>query len=102
MEPICEGWKDRLAGWGRAARATLWGAVLAGLAALLAAQALASRREGLDLRRRGAALDREIEAAKRANQALRDEVRALETDPVYVESLLRRWRMAGAREQVVE
>jgi orotate phosphoribosyltransferase len=97
-----EGWKALRAAWARGARTAVWVGVTAGLSALLAVQALASRREGIDLRRRCAALDRDIERARRTNQALRDEVRALETDPVYVESLLRRWRMAGAREQVVE
>ena len=77
-------------------------ALLAGLAVLLAAQAAGARREREVVAREGAALDREIERMKRANQALRDEVRALEADPVYVEALLRRWKMVGPSERVVE
>jgi len=47
-------------------------------------------------------MDREIERLRRANQALRDEIRALDSDPVYVESLLRRWKMIGTSERNVE
>jgi cell division protein FtsB len=68
----------------------------------LAAQAAGARREREAVAREGAALDRELQRMKRANQALRDEVRALEADPVYVESLLRRWKMVGPSERVVE
>jgi cell division protein FtsB len=77
-------------------------AVLAGLAFLLAAQAAGARREREVVAREGAALDREIARLKGANQSLRDEIRALESDPVYVESLLRRWKMVGPSERIVE
>jgi len=75
---------------------------VAGLAVLLAAQAAGARRERETVAREGAALDREIGKLKSANQALRDEMQALEADPVYVESLLRRWRLVGPAERVVE
>jgi hypothetical protein len=88
--------------WLAHARNTAGTAVLAGLAILLAAQAAGARREREAVAREGAALDRELERMTRANQALRDEVRALEADPVYVESLLRRWKMVGPSERVVE
>jgi len=88
--------------WLARARSIAGTAALAGLAALLAAQAAGARREREAVAREGAALDRELERMKRANQALRDEVRALEADPVYVESLLRRWKMVGPSERVVE
>ena len=39
---------------------------------------------------------------RRGNQSLRDEARALESDPVYVEALLRRWKMIGPSERIVE
>jgi len=77
-------------------------AALSGLAVLLAAQAANARREKEIVAREGAALDREIGRLMKANQALRDEARALESDPVYVESLLRRWKMVGPSERVVE
>jgi|SRR6185295_18197775 len=77
-------------------------ALLAGLAVLLAAQAAGARREREVVAREGAALDREIARLKGANQSLRDEIRALESDPVYVESLLRRWKMVGPSERIVE
>lgn len=77
-------------------------AALSGLALVLAAQAANARREREVVAREGAALDREIARLKRANQALRDEARALEADPVYVEALLRRWKMVGPSERVVE
>lgn len=88
--------------WLRQARNVVGVAALAGLAVLLAAQAANARREREGVAREGAALDREIARLKRANQALRDEARALEADPVYVESLLRRWKMVGPSERVVE
>lgn len=88
--------------WFAHAKAVAGTAALAGLAAVLAAQAAGARREREAVARQGAALDREIERVRRANQALRDEVHALEADPVYVESLLRRWKMVGPSERVVE
>jgi hypothetical protein len=88
--------------WLARARSVAGTAALSGLAVLLAAQAAGARREREGVARQGAALDREIERVRRANQALRDEVRALEGDPVYVESLLRRWKMVGPSERVVE
>ena len=86
----------------RLARNAAGTAAVAGLAVLLAAQAANARREREVDAREGAALDREIARLKRANQALRDEAKALEGDPVYVESLLRRWKMIGPSERVVE
>lgn len=95
-------WKDAA---GRAS-ACVWGAIWAVapglLAVVLVAQAARAGRERTEIRRRGEALDREVERVRRGNQALRDEVRALQTDPVYIESLLRRWKMAGSGERVVE
>ncbi|HLY73128.1 MAG TPA: hypothetical protein VKU80_03330 [Planctomycetota bacterium] len=88
--------------WVTLARNAAGTAALAGLAVLLAAQAAGARREREAVAREGAALDRELERMKRANQALRDEARALDADPVYVESLLRRWKMVGPSERVVE
>ena len=88
--------------WLACARSAVGTAALAGLAVLLAAQAAGARRERETVARESAALDRDLERMKRANQALRDEVRALEADPVYVESLLRRWKMVGPSERVVE
>lgn len=88
--------------WLRQARNVVGTAAVAGLAVLLAAQAANARREREVVAREGASLDREIARLKRANQALRDEARALEADPVYVEALLRRWKMIGPSERVVE
>ena len=80
----------------------LWGGSTGLLALALAVHAVRAQGEGTELERRSAALGCEIERVRRDNQALRDELRALETDPVYVESLLRRWKMAGRGERVVE
>lgn len=84
------------------ARNVLGTAALAGLAVLLAAQAANARRERETVARDCATMDREIERLKRANQALRDEIRALDADPVYVEAVLRRWKRVGPSERVVE
>jgi hypothetical protein len=72
------------------------------VAFFLVAQASGSGRERAALQREGMAMDADIDRLRRANQAMRDEVRALESDPVYVESILRRWRRVGAGEKVVE
>ena len=98
--------------WGRfRARAGAWLAgarnvagvvALSGLAVLLAAQAAGARREREVVAREGAAIDKEIARLRRANQALRDEIRALDSDPVYVESVLRRWKRVGPSERIVE
>ncbi|HLY09550.1 MAG TPA: hypothetical protein VKW04_09630 [Planctomycetota bacterium] len=88
--------------WLARARTVAATAGLAGLAVVLAAQAAGARREHEQVAREGAVLDRDLQRVRRANQALRDEVRALEADPVYVEALLRRWKMVGPSERVVE
>lgn len=72
------------------------------LGVVLAATAVRAGREGSEMERCSAVLDREIGRVRSENRALRDEIKALESDPVYVESLLRRWRMAGPGERVVE
>ena len=95
-------WKSRAWGWLVWARNVAGAALLAGLAVALAAQAAGARREREVVAREAAAMDREIERLRRTNQALRDEIRALDSDPVYVESLLRRWKMIGPSEKNVE
>ncbi len=87
---------------GEQARAVLWGAVLAVLGGLLASQAWRGRAEAAEVQRQSSALDRQIARMKGANQAMREEVRALESDPVYIESVLRRWKRAGTGERTVE
>jgi len=84
------------------ARKALGTAALAGLAFLLAAQAANARRERETVARESATIDRDMDRLKRANQALRDEIHALDSDPVYVEALLRRWKRVGPAERVVE
>ena len=92
----------RLKGLAERAGSGFLGVSLAVLGLALVSVALRAGREGSEMERRSAALGREIEQVRRGNRALRDELKALETDPVYVESLLRRWRMAGPGERVVE
>ena len=98
MGPDWGRWKGRAGRAGAALRAVSLGL----LAAALAVHAVRAGREGSELERRSGALAREIERVGLENRALRDELRALEGDPVYVESLLRRWRMAAPGERVVE
>ena len=85
----------------KCAAGALWTSALLLLAGVLVWSAWDTRGEvaGLELRRN--ALQREVERAQRENQALRDEIRALEEDPVYVESLLRRQRRAGPGERIL-
>lgn len=94
--------RERASSWVRGARNVAGTLALAGLAVALAGQAAGARREREGVARQGRAMDLEIERLRRANQALRDEIRALDQDPVYVESLLRRWKMVGPSERVVE
>lgn len=102
MRPDWAGWKARARGLASGAGAAAWGIVVALLAAALAAQAGRGGGEAAELRARAAEIDREIGTMRRRNRDLRDEVRALETDPVYVESLLRRWKRVGEGERLVE
>jgi hypothetical protein len=95
-------WKARAGTWMTRARNGAGAAALAALAFLLAAQAAGARRERESVLRESAAMDREIDRLRRANQSMRDEARALESDPVYVEALLRRWKMIGPSERIVE
>lgn len=91
--------RHRAGAW---ARGAFWTASLGLLALLLAAQAYRARIEAADVSRRRAVLDRDVDRMSRKNQALRDELRALETDPVYVESILRRRKMTGPSERLVD
>jgi cell division protein FtsB len=95
-------WKGRAGAVLSGARNLAGAAALAGLALVLAAQAAGARREREAVAREAAAMDREIDRLRRTNQALRDEIRALDSDPVYVESVLRRWKMIGPSEKNVE
>lgn len=94
--------RARAGAWLAGARNVAGVAALSGLAVLLAAQAAGARREREVVAREGAAIDKEITRLRRANQALRDEIRALDSDPVYVESVLRRWKRVGPSERIVE
>jgi len=80
----------------------VWGVSVAMLGGALLVLAARAPQEIAELTRRSGDLDREIERVKRSNQGMADELHALETDPVYVEALLRRWRRAGAGERIVE
>ncbi len=102
MKPDWGAWKRRFAGRATWAGGAAWGVVLLLLAAALVAQAVRSRGETESLGARVSALDREIGEMRRRNRELRVEVRALETDPVYVESVLRRWKRVGEGERPVE
>lgn len=102
MKPRWDHIREKAVCWsGRIRRAAVVVSVTL-LAGALAVQACRSRSEHRDLEHRAAVLDSEIERMELENQAMRDELKALETDPWYVESLLRRWKMAGPGERVVE
>ncbi|MFN3486080.1 MAG: FtsB family cell division protein [Planctomycetota bacterium] len=102
MTQGARGWRERLAGVAGRLRGPLWGAAVGVLMAGLAVQVVGSRGETIRLRRERAVLGRRIEELKRANQALREEVRALETDPVYVESVLRSWKQVAHGERLID
>lgn len=91
-------WKRGREGVGKG----MGGAVLMGLGLLLAGEAVRARREGTQVACQEAAAAREVARLRRENTILREELRALETDPAYLEALLRRWKQAGAEERVVE
>ena len=94
--------RARAGTWFKGARNVAGAAALAGLAVVLAAQAAGARREREVVARESAAIDREVARLRRANQALRDEIRALDSDPVYVEAVLRRWKRVGPSERIIE
>lgn len=99
------GWgrvRDSLRALGAPARAAAGLLGAAALAVAFTLHAAGTGRESAALSKRAAALDRELERERTRNRALRDELRALEEDPVYLETLLRRWRRAGEGERVVE
>ena len=104
MRPNWAGWKARLSGAlaGPGVGTAAWGLVFLLLAGALVGHSARSRGEVAGLEARAAGLDREIREMRRRNQDLRDEVKALETDPVYVESVLRRWKRVGEGERPVE
>jgi cell division protein FtsB len=102
MGPIWAGWKARAGRWAAGAGLWAWGLVLGLLGAALVAQGGRGRGEAAELAARSAALERDLAEMRRRNQALRDEIRALETDPVYVEALLRRWKRVEPGERLVE
>lgn len=95
-------WKGAAAAWGAPLRGALWAAALGLLAAALVFQAWKAYGEVRGLDRRRADLDRRVDRLRAGNRSLREELHALKTDPVYVESVLRDRRMAGPRERVVK
>ncbi len=68
-------------------------AVVLVIGAALLAGAWNAHRDAVRQGSRGASSEREIERLKGENDALRSEIRALEEDPIYVESVLRDRKM---------
>lgn len=90
-----EGWADRgLRG--------LWSVALVLLGVVLVREVDRSFREGRQVSLGEKAAAREAARLRRENEVLREELRALENDPAYVEALLRRWKKAASGERVVE
>ena len=99
------GWvgiRDSVRALGAPVRAAAWGLGAVLLMAALASHAAGTGREAAALARRAEALERDLGRARERNRDLRQELRALDEDPVYLETLLRRWRRAGEGERVVE
>jgi cell division protein FtsB len=96
------GWGTAGERLGAAARRAFGTAATLLLVAGLAAAGAKSAREGVDLTRRVRGLDADLARARAENTALREEIRALEGDPVYLEALLRSWRRAGAGERILD
>ncbi|MBI2901665.1 MAG: hypothetical protein HYY17_15890 [Planctomycetes bacterium] len=96
-----ESWIRSLARAGE--RVTGWAAAcaLAVLAVFLLLAARRTHREAAELAFRHDAHVRETGRLKAENAALRAEIRALEEDPVYVESVLRGRKMAESGEKTV-
>lgn len=76
----------RIAGW-------IAGALFLTLTVLLLGAARRGHREAAAEARRLESLGREADRTRVENEALRAEIRALEDDPVYIESVLRGRRM---------
>jgi cell division protein FtsB len=94
--------RDRAARWSEGARRGIWALALGLLGLVLAGEAWRAREDGARASRQEASVAREIERLRKENAALREEMRALDSDPAYLEALLRRWKRAGPGERLVE
>ena len=94
--------KRAVAAWSKPFGGLVWGAALGLLGLVLAVQAWRSYGEVRELSRRQAHLERRVERIKGENRALQEELKALETDPLYVESVLRGRKMVRAGERLVK
>ena len=79
----------------------LWALAVLMLAGVLSWSAWSARAEVSGLEQRRDALQREVDRARGENRTLREELRALEEDPVYVESLLRKRKRAAPGERIL-
>lgn len=94
--------KGRAVRWIEGVRRGGWVFSLLVLGLALAGEAWRAREDGIRAARQEASVVREIDRLRRENAALREELRALDSDPAYLEALLRQWKRAGPGERLVE
>jgi cell division protein FtsB len=94
--------KTGAARWSEGVRRGIWAVALLMLGLVLVGETWRAREDGVRASRQEASVAREIERLRKENSALRDELRALDSDPAYLEALLRRWKRAGPGERLVE
>ncbi len=83
-------------------RTLLWGALAGALAVALVVKAVDAHGRNADLHRRIQAAQGELERIRRDESRMRAELKALDEDPLYLESVLKRPPAGSPRGPVVE
>lgn len=83
-------------------RSLLWGALAGALALALVVKAVDAHGRNADLHRRIQAAQDELDRIRREETRMRAELKALDEDPLYLESVLKRPPAGRPREPVVE
>lgn len=95
-------WSDRLKRCADGFAGIAMAAAFVAAGSLLVVEIVRANRDVVRQSRRRETVDREIERIRAQNDSLRAEIRSLEEDPVFVESVLRQRKRVGPGEAIVE